>query len=73
MLTPHEGELAAMLGEETAWVRAHRLEAVRRARERYRATVLLKGADTIVDGPWIHSVGRAAAGDRRHRRRPRRA
>ena len=56
MLTPHEGELAAMLDEEADWVRAHRLEAVRRARERYRATVLLKGADTIVDGPWIHSV-----------------
>src|SRR3712207_7835338 len=25
VLTPHEGELARMLGVETAWVRAHRL------------------------------------------------
>ena len=56
VLTPHEGELARMLGAETDWVRAHRLEAVRQARERYGGTVLLKGADTIVDGTWIHSI-----------------
>ena len=56
VLTPHEGELAGMLGEDSAWVRAHRLAAVRQACEWYPATVLLKGADTIVDGTWIHSV-----------------
>ena len=31
VLTPHEGEMAALLGETSEWVRAHRLEAVRAA------------------------------------------
>lgn len=56
VLTPHEGELAAMLGEDADWVRAHRLEAVRQARAWYPATVLLKGADTIIDGTWVQSI-----------------
>ncbi|MGE5689750.1 MAG: NAD(P)H-hydrate dehydratase [Pseudomonadota bacterium] len=55
VLTPHEGELAGMLGVEAAWVRAHRLAAVERARERYGALLLLKGADTIV-GALVHSA-----------------
>ena len=48
VLTPHAGELARLLGVEAAWVDAHRLEAVRRALERFRCVVLLKGSDTIV-------------------------
>jgi NAD(P)H-hydrate epimerase len=51
VLTPHEGELARLLGEESAWVAAHRLEAVQRAAERFSCTVLLKGSDTLVCGP----------------------
>lgn len=51
VLTPHEGELARLLGEESAWVAAHRLEAVQRAAERFSCTVLLKGADTLVCAP----------------------
>jgi NAD(P)H-hydrate epimerase len=54
VLTPHAGELGRLLGEEAAWVDAHRLEAATRAASAYRATILLKGADTIVaaaDGP----------------------
>jgi NAD(P)H-hydrate epimerase len=51
VLTPHAGELARLLGEEPAWVGAHRLEAARRAAERFGAVVLLKGADTIVQAP----------------------
>jgi hydroxyethylthiazole kinase-like uncharacterized protein yjeF len=51
VLTPHEGELARLLGEEPAWVRAHRLEAVRRGADRYHAVCLLKGADTLVAAP----------------------
>ena len=51
VLTPHEGELGRLLGEESAWVAAHRLEAVRRAAERFACTVLLKGADTLVCAP----------------------
>jgi NAD(P)H-hydrate epimerase len=48
VLTPHEGELARLLGETSAWVAAHRLEALRRAVERFGCVVLLKGAGTLV-------------------------
>lgn len=51
VLTPHAGELGRLLGEESDWVDAHRLEAVRRATEKYNCIVLLKGADTLVAGP----------------------
>jgi ADP-dependent NAD(P)H-hydrate dehydratase / NAD(P)H-hydrate epimerase len=51
VLTPHAGELGRLLDEDSSWVDAHRLEAVRRAVERYRCVVLLKGADTIVGAP----------------------
>jgi ADP-dependent NAD(P)H-hydrate dehydratase / NAD(P)H-hydrate epimerase len=48
ILTPHSGELGRLLDEESSWVDAHRLEAARRATERFKAVTLLKGADTIV-------------------------
>ncbi len=48
VLTPHAGELGRLLGRDSAWVDAHRLAAVRECAERFGATVLLKGADTIV-------------------------
>jgi ADP-dependent NAD(P)H-hydrate dehydratase / NAD(P)H-hydrate epimerase len=51
VLTPHAGELARLIGEESAWVDAHRLEALRRAVDRFRCTVLLKGADTLIAAP----------------------
>jgi NAD(P)H-hydrate epimerase len=64
VLTPHEGELARLLGEESTWVAAHRLEAVRRAADRYRCVCLLKGADTLVaapgEGVWVCSLGTPA-------------
>jgi ADP-dependent NAD(P)H-hydrate dehydratase / NAD(P)H-hydrate epimerase len=51
VLTPHAGELGRLLGEESSWVNAHRLEAARRATERFGCVCLLKGADTIVAAP----------------------
>jgi NAD(P)H-hydrate epimerase len=51
VLTPHAGELGRLLGEESDWVDAHRLEAVRRATDKYNCIVLLKGADTLVAAP----------------------
>src|SRR5919198_209541 len=50
-LTPHSGELARLLGVEASWVDAHRLEAARRAVDRFACVVLLKGEGTIVDAP----------------------
>ncbi len=51
VLTPHEGELARLLGVRSEWVAAHRLEAVRRGAETFGCVCLLKGADTLVAAP----------------------
>jgi ADP-dependent NAD(P)H-hydrate dehydratase / NAD(P)H-hydrate epimerase len=51
VLTPHSGELGRLLGEESSWVDAHRLEALRRAIERFGCVVVLKGAGTLVGAP----------------------
>lgn len=51
VLTPHTGELAHLLGVSARDVDAHRLAAVREVATRYGATVLLKGADTLVAAP----------------------
>jgi NAD(P)H-hydrate epimerase len=48
VLTPHEGEMGRLLGEASEWVRANRLEAVRRAAAQSGCVVLLKGPDTLV-------------------------
>jgi NAD(P)H-hydrate epimerase len=51
VLTPHAGELARLLDRDSAWVDAHRLEAVGAAAERFDCVCLLKGADTLVSSP----------------------
>ena len=51
VLTPHSGELARLLGEESSWVNAHRLVAVRRAVDRFGCVVLLKGSGTLIAAP----------------------
>jgi hydroxyethylthiazole kinase-like uncharacterized protein yjeF len=51
LLTPHAGEAAALLGVDRAEVESARLAAARELAERYRATVLLKGATTLVASP----------------------
>ena len=51
LLTPHAGELARLLGRDSSSVDARRLAAVQEAAERSGATVLLKGADTLVADP----------------------
>src|SRR5919197_607285 len=59
VVTPHEGELARLLGEESRWVAAHRLEAAKRGAERFGCVCLLKGADTLIaepgQGVWVCS------------------
>jgi ADP-dependent NAD(P)H-hydrate dehydratase / NAD(P)H-hydrate epimerase len=51
VLTPHEGELSRLLGTDSEWVAAHRLEAARRAVERFGCIVILKGEGSIVAAP----------------------
>ncbi len=48
ILTPHPGEAARLLETDTASVMADRFAAARRLAEKYAATVVLKGAGTIV-------------------------
>jgi ADP-dependent NAD(P)H-hydrate dehydratase / NAD(P)H-hydrate epimerase len=72
VLTPHSGELGRLVGEDSKWVDAHRLEALARAVERFRCVVLLKGADTLIGAPdagvWVvgdnvPSLATAGTGD----------
>jgi ADP-dependent NAD(P)H-hydrate dehydratase / NAD(P)H-hydrate epimerase len=51
VLTPHEGELAALLGRRSDWVRSRRLHAAQAGGDDVGAVVLLKGADSLVAAP----------------------
>src|SRR5205085_5572454 len=51
VLTPHEGELARLLGKESREIAAHRVASVGEAADRFRCVVLLKGPDTLVAAP----------------------
>jgi hydroxyethylthiazole kinase-like uncharacterized protein yjeF len=51
VLTPHAGELAAMLGVEREAVEARQLEHARRAAREYDAVVLLKGRHSLTVAP----------------------
>lgn len=70
LLTPHAGELSRLLDVDRSEIEAHRLRYARQAAEQLEATVLLKGATTIVvsrDGrvrvprnpasPWLATAG----------------
>jgi NAD(P)H-hydrate epimerase len=61
VLTPHEGELARLLGRESKEVAAHRLTSVQEAAERFNAVVVLKGEDSLVASPG-HGVLLCALG-----------
>jgi NAD(P)H-hydrate repair Nnr-like enzyme with NAD(P)H-hydrate dehydratase domain len=56
VLTPHAGELAAMLGVDRAEVEARQLEHARAAAEKFDAVVLLKGRHSLT----VRPDGRAA-------------
>jgi NAD(P)H-hydrate epimerase len=51
ILTPHEGELARLLGIESSEVAASRLRCAREAASRSGCVVVLKGDDTLVAAP----------------------
>jgi hydroxyethylthiazole kinase-like uncharacterized protein yjeF len=51
VLTPHAGELAAMLGAERQAIEARPLHFAREAAKRYHTVVLLKGRRTVVARP----------------------
>jgi ADP-dependent NAD(P)H-hydrate dehydratase / NAD(P)H-hydrate epimerase len=51
ILTPHPGEAARLLGEGTGEIQHDRLAALDRLIRRYEATVVLKGAGTLIGAP----------------------
>jgi ADP-dependent NAD(P)H-hydrate dehydratase / NAD(P)H-hydrate epimerase len=51
VLSPHEGELARLLGRESKEIAAHRLASVQEAAERFGCVVVLKGGDSLVAAP----------------------
>ncbi|HID35211.1 MAG TPA: NAD(P)H-hydrate dehydratase, partial [Anaerolineae bacterium] len=55
ILTPHPGEMARLLGVSVREVQADRVRAALRGAETWRATIVLKGAHTII----AHPNGRA--------------
>lgn len=62
VLTPHPGEAARLLGQDTANVQADRPAAARALAQRYGLVVVLKGAGSLVAAP----DGRLAVCDRGH-------
>jgi NAD(P)H-hydrate epimerase len=54
VLTPHEGELACLLGRESREIAAHRLASVHEAADRFACVVVLKGQDTLVAAAGRH-------------------
>ena len=51
VLTPHEGELARLLGRDSSEIAAHRLASVQEAAEQFGCVVVLKGEDSLVAEP----------------------
>ena len=68
ILTPHPGEAARLLGCTTGDVQGDRLAALRALCERTGATVVLKGAGTLVSAtsgpPWLRRHARRRGGRR---------
>jgi hydroxyethylthiazole kinase-like uncharacterized protein yjeF len=71
LLTPHAGEMAHLCGDAKHEVLTDALERATEAARRWNATLVLKGATTVIAGagedapPWRHSggnVGLATAG-----------
>jgi len=61
VLTPHEGELARLLGISSEEVAAERLRCVREAAEAAGAVVVLKGDDTLVAAGGLVAVSPGAS------------
>ena len=57
VLTPHPGEAARLLSCSNADIHSDRLAACRGIAEKYSATVLLKGAGTLIAGSPMHGEG----------------
>ncbi len=60
ILTPHPGEMARLIGANTAEVQGDRVGTARRFAAEHRCVLVLKGARTVIAGPsssWINPTG----------------
>lgn len=61
VLTPHPGEMARLIGKETAEIQTRRVEAAREFAERHGHILVLKGHRTLIAGPggqvWVNPTG----------------
>ena len=48
IITPHPAEMARLMGVETAYVQANRIEVAKEFADEYGMTVVLKGAGTVI-------------------------
>jgi NAD(P)H-hydrate epimerase len=64
IMTPHPGEMARLLGRDTATVQAQRLEIAHELVRRFQGYAVLKGAHTVIYAPdgrcWINPTGNPA-------------
>lgn len=51
ILTPHPGEMAHLIGRDSAYVQANRLEVARDFAKQHNVILVLKGANTIIAEP----------------------
>ena len=56
VITPHSGEMARLIGEDTAYVKKNRLSVAKSFSNNYNAVVALKGYRTIVSSPKIQKA-----------------
>jgi NAD(P)H-hydrate epimerase len=63
ILTPHAGEAARLLAVKTEDILADRKSAIKQIVERYNATVILKGPNTLVASPDISEIYECDAGN----------
>ena len=63
LLTPHPGEAARLLNTDTAAIQQDRFASVRALQAKWQATVLLKGAGTLVASGEQHSLALVDAGN----------
>lgn len=62
ILTPHEGELARLLGVDSKTIKNNRIDSLKKAVEKFQCTILLKGAETLILAPSLKKVAVVKSG-----------
>ncbi|HEY4739591.1 MAG TPA: NAD(P)H-hydrate dehydratase [Candidatus Acidoferrales bacterium] len=61
VITPHPGEMARLIGSSAAEVQRRRIPVAQDGASEFRATVVLKGHETVIAAPdgsvWVNSTG----------------